>query len=169
MQRLTKGLWQQTGILLRFSDDQVYPAENRRLFEQIAEQGGIVSEYPPGVLPLAHHFPVRNRIISGLSCGVLIVEASEKSGSLITAELALEQGREVFAVPGSVLSCNSRGVNHLLRQGAHLVTEPQDIVDVLWPGKMEKPVPQPAGKPLPDLNPLEAELPAWMTLSGKAA
>ena len=138
--------------------DQVYPAENRRLFEQIAAQGGIVSEYPPGVPPLAHHFPVRNRIISGLSHGVLIVEASEKSGSLITAELALEQGREVFAVPGSVLSCNSRGVNQLLRQGAQLVTECRDILDVLWPEKAENQSPKPSrGAPL-DLNPKEAGL-----------
>jgi DNA processing protein len=120
--------------------DHVYPAENRKLFEQIAEQGMIISEYPPGALPLAHHFPARNRIISGLSRGVLIVEASEKSGSLITAEFALEQGREVFAVPGSVLSSNSRGVNHLLREGAHLVSGSRDILEVLWPEKMKKTV-----------------------------
>lgn len=138
--------------------DQIYPRENRRLYDQIAEQGGLISEYPPGAQPLAHHFPVRNRIISGLSRGVLIVEASEKSGSLITADLALEQGREVFAVPGSVLSCNSRGVNHLLRQGAHLVTEPRDILEVLWPGKAESPSPKSNGKVLPDLNPLDAEI-----------
>ncbi len=115
--------------------DHVYPAENRSLFEQISEQGMIISEYPPGALPLAHHFPARNRIISGLSRGALIVEASEKSGSLITAEFALEQGREVFAVPGSVVSSNSRGVNHLIREGAHLVSESRDILEVLWPEK----------------------------------
>lgn len=138
--------------------DQIYPAENRRLYNQIIEKGGIISEYPPGAQPLPHHFPVRNRIISGLSRGVLIVEASEKSGSLITAELALEQGREVFAVPGSVLSSNSRGVNSLLRQGAHLVTEPRDLLDVLWPGRVDIPSPKPRGKAPPDLDPVEAEL-----------
>ncbi|MBN2427340.1 MAG: DNA-processing protein DprA [Deltaproteobacteria bacterium] len=138
--------------------DQVYPYENRHLFAQIAEQGNIISEYPPGARPLAHHFPVRNRIISGLSRGVLIVEASEKSGSLITAELALEQGREVFAVPGSVLSSNSRGVNQLLRQGAHLVTEPRDILEVLWPAKAGNPVLKSVRQEPPNLSPQEAEI-----------
>lgn len=113
--------------------DRVYPAENKKLFDEILEQGMIISEYPPGTAPLAHHFPARNRIISGLSRGTLVVEASQKSGSLITAEFALEQGREVFAVPGSVFSANSRGVNQLLRDGAHLVSEARDILDILWP------------------------------------
>ncbi len=114
--------------------DQVYPPENRRLFQRIAEEGALLSEYPPGTAPLAGHFPARNRIISGLAQGVLIVEAAEGSGSLITADFALEQGREVFAVPGPVYAETSGGVNRLLKEGAHLVTGPADILEVLWPG-----------------------------------
>lgn len=113
--------------------DHIYPPENARLYPRILETGGILSEYPPGTLPLAGHFPGRNRIISGLCRGVLIVEAAEESGSLITAEFALEQGREVFAVPGAVASPVSRGVNQLLKDGAHLVTAAADILQVLWP------------------------------------
>jgi len=114
--------------------DQIYPPENRKLFTEIAELGGIISEYAPGTAPLAGHFPGRNRIISGLSRGVLIVEAAEKSGSLITADFALEQGREVFALPGAVVRQN-QGSNRLLKEGAHIVTEPADILHVLWPGQ----------------------------------
>ena len=114
--------------------DRVYPPENRDLLHQIAEQGAVLSEYPPGTPPLPGHFPGRNRIISGLSQGVLVVEAAAKSGSLLTAEFALEQGREVFAVPGPVHSPDqSGGVNRLLKEGAHLVTETRDILEVLWP------------------------------------
>jgi len=113
--------------------DRVYPPENSGLFRQIESEGAILSEYPPGTAPLANHFPGRNRIISGLCRGVLIVEAAEESGSLITADFALEQGREVFAVPGAVYAATSRGVNRLLKDGAHLVTESRDILDVLWP------------------------------------
>jgi len=113
--------------------DRVYPPENDRLFLRILERGAILSEYPPGTLPLAGHFPGRNRIISGLCRGVLIVEAAEESGSLITADFALEHGREVFAVPGAVFSPTSRGVNRLLKEGARPVTEAADILEVLWP------------------------------------
>jgi DNA processing protein len=113
--------------------DQVYPPENAKLFVRMLERGAIVSEYPPGTPPLAGHFPGRNRIISGLCRGVLVVEAAEGSGSLITAEFALEQGREVFAIPGSVASPVSCGVNQLLKDGAHLVTGPDDILQSLWP------------------------------------
>lgn len=115
--------------------DRIYPPENDLLFHRITRQGAILSEYPPGTPPLAGHFPGRNRIISGLSKGVLVVEAAEKSGSLLTADFALEQGREVFAVPGPVYSFGSEGVNRLLKDGAHLVTRAQDILEVLRPGQ----------------------------------
>lgn len=114
--------------------DRVYPPENKRLFQEVLERGAIVSEYPPGTEPLPGHFPARNRIISGLCRGVAIVEAAQDSGSLITADFALEQGREVFAVPGAVGSPNSFGPHRLLKEGAALVTEAADILDVLAPG-----------------------------------
>jgi DNA processing protein len=123
--------------------DRIYPPENDLLFHRITRQGAILSEYPPGTSPLPGHFPGRNRIISGLSKGVLVVEAAEKSGSLLTADFALEQGREVFAVPGPIYSYGSEGVNQLLKDGAHLVTRAQDILDVLRPGQSarKKPIP----------------------------
>jgi len=113
--------------------DRVYPPENARLFHRILEKGSILSEYPPGTPPAPGHFPGRNRIISGLCRGVLIVEAADESGSLITADFALEQGRELFAVPGAVYASGSSGVNRLLKTGAHPVTEARDILQVLWP------------------------------------
>jgi DNA processing protein len=113
--------------------DRVYPPEHARLFAQIAESGTLLSEYLPGSEPLSGHFPGRNRIISGLSRGTLVVEAALDSGSLITAELALEHGREVFAVPGSIDRPTSAGPNRLIKEGAHPVTECADILAVLWP------------------------------------
>ncbi len=113
--------------------DRVYPPEHVHLFHQIEAQGAILSEYPPGVEPLPGHFPGRNRIISGLSQGVLVVEANHDSGSLITAEFALDQGREVLAVPGGVDRSTSNGTNQLIKDGAHPVTELADITTVLWP------------------------------------
>ncbi len=113
--------------------DIVYPPENRRLMERIIENGAVVSEYPPGTIPAPHHFPVRNRIVSGMSIGILVVEAGEKSGSLITAQLALEQGRDVYALPGNVISINSRGTNKLIQDGAKLITSVYDIIDeIRW-------------------------------------
>lgn len=104
--------------------------------EQIIASGAIISEYPPGTEPLAGHFPGRNRLISALSAGVLVVEAATGSGSLITVEFALEQGREVFAVPGNPLAATSTGTNQLLKDGARLVTEAQDIIDITLPGRI---------------------------------
>lgn len=108
---------------------QAYPARNKKLFRQIVEQGGLLlSEYAPGMGVLPHNFPVRNRIISGLSKAVVVVEARARSGSLITADMAVNDGRDVFAVPGNVLADTSAGNHWLLRQGALLATSPEDIL-----------------------------------------
>jgi DNA processing protein len=109
--------------------DAVYPKENRKLVDEILGSGGaVVSQFPLGTPPIAENFPYRNRVISGLSLGVLIIEASERSGSLITARLAAEQNREVMAVPGNITSGNSYGTNYLIKSGAKLVQQWQDVV-----------------------------------------
>jgi len=115
--------------------DIVYPAQNRKLFESIAATGALVSEYPPGTPPDSFRFPARNRIISGLSLGVIVVEAARRSGSLITAQLALEQGREVFAIPGRIDSGKSEGTHRLLQDGAKLIHSVADIMDELTVGQ----------------------------------
>jgi DNA processing protein len=111
--------------------DVVYPRENKQVMEKIAAAGAVLSEFPPGSVPEAWHFPVRNRIISGLADALVVVEAAERSGALITADLALEQGREVLAVPGNITSPLSRGPNRLIKQGARLVEAPEDILEEL--------------------------------------
>jgi DNA processing protein len=111
--------------------DVVYPREHEALSDEIVARGALVSEMPPGTEPQARHFPRRNRIIAGLSRGVIVVEAAPQSGSLITARLALEQGREVFAVPGSPLDPRARGTNDLIRQGAVLTESAADVLDAL--------------------------------------
>ncbi len=111
--------------------DIVYPGENADLARRIIQHGALISEYPLGTKPKAENFPRRNRILSGLSMGVLAVEAGETSGALITAHLALEQNREVFAIPGSILSSASRGTNHLIQEGAKLVRDYTDILEEL--------------------------------------
>lgn len=113
--------------------DVVYPRENSMLYADIEERGVLVSEMPVGTQPKAAHFPRRNRIISGISCGIVVVEAAPRSGSLITARLALEQGRDVFAVPGSAVDPRARGTNDLIRQGAILTETVFDVLDVLNP------------------------------------
>jgi DNA processing protein len=109
--------------------DIVYPKSNRALFRRIEAEGLIVSEFAPGSPPLAGHFPVRNRIISGLSLGTIIVEATGRSGSLITARMAAEQGREVFAVPGSIFSKGTEGTHRLIQYGAKLVHDANDVIE----------------------------------------
>ena len=109
--------------------DVIYPPENRRLYQDIMASGAIISEFPLHTAPEPHNFPLRNRIISGLSRGVLVIEAKEKSGALITADFALEQGKDVFALPGPINSKTSAGPNNLIKQGAKLITGIEDILE----------------------------------------
>jgi len=130
--------------------DIVYPPENEKLLMEIAEKGAVITEFPFGTQPNAPNFPSRNRIISGMSLGVVVVEAGEKSGSLITARIALDQGREVFAVPGSIDSAGSRGTHQLIRQGAKLIENVYDILDEILPqldGKFDKQAPEKNNSP----------------------
>lgn len=119
--------------------DVTYPPENGALLQEIARRGAAITEYAFGTPPNAPHFPARNRIISGLSLGVTVVEATEKSGSLITARLALEQGRDVFAVPGSIDAAGSRGTNRLIKEGAKLIESVEDILEEILPQLERRP------------------------------
>jgi DNA processing protein len=121
-----------TAAVLGSGFDHMYPAEHAPLAAQIAADGVVISEYPPATPPLPLFFPMRNRLISGLSRAVVVIEANEKSGSLITAACALEQGRDVMAVPGNVLSGRNRGAHALIRDGAKIVECADDIVEELW-------------------------------------
>jgi DNA processing protein len=156
--------------------NQIYPKENARLVEEILDSGGaVVSQFPLETPPLRDNFPYRNRIISGLSLGVLIVEASERSGSLITARLAMEQNREVLAVPGNITSKNSFGTNYLIKSGAKLVQQWQDVVAELpseisaqiLPPKIdgEYEIKSPGRKDLPPSGLNEMEIMVWGFLS----
>jgi len=129
--------------------DNIYPPVHKKLAEQIVKSGGaIISEYPPGTMPLKHHFPARNRIISGLSLGTLVVEAPETSGALITAKCALEQNREVLAVPGNIFNQNSFGTNQLIKLGAKAITKIEDVFEVfnLEPLKKQRKKIEPANE-----------------------
>jgi DNA processing protein len=128
-----------TTAVLGCGPDIIYPKENARLYEDILYNGCIMSEYPPGSEPLTFHFPERNRIVSGLSLGVLVVEAGRKSGALITANLAADQGRDVFAVPGNIDAPGSEGTNGLIKTGAKLVTSGREVLSEyagLFPEKL---------------------------------
>ncbi|MDJ0513803.1 MAG: DNA-processing protein DprA [Methyloceanibacter sp.] len=147
--------------------DIVYPPENGALQEAISERGLLIGEMPPGHTPRAKDFPRRNRLISGIALGVVVIEAAQRSGSLITARLAGEQGREVFAVPGSPLDPRAAGTNNLLKQGATLVTNATDVTDVLAPilgrpmsgpqNELASNEEQDVPRPLPDIAPTERE------------
>ena len=163
-----------TAAVLGGGADVIYPPENRRLYEDIAATGVLLSEYPPGTEPRGGHFPVRNRIISGLSLAALVVEAPVRSGALITAHAALDQGRDVFAVPGPIDAAASVGCNRLIRDGAGLAASGWDILSVyhsrfphrLHPAHVTVPEPGDAPKPeedksspLPDTPPEPAQKP----------
>lgn len=161
--------------------NQVYPKENARLVEEIVASGGaVVSQFPLETPPLKENFPYRNRIISGLSYGVLLVEASERSGSLITARLATEQNREVMAVPGNITSKNSFGTNYLIKSGAKLVQQWQDVVSelpaeisaMILPPKLDDDIEKPKQSKQQELAPAnlsENERKIWQILSSDEA
>jgi DNA processing protein len=135
--------------------DRIYPPENRKLAEMILDRGALISDYPPGTAPEAGNFPPRNRIISGLSMATIVVEAGKKSGALITASYAADQGREVFAVPGSVLAPQSKGTNRLIQEGARMLLDPQEVLEVL---DLTRVTEQSAARTVLPSNAMEAQL-----------
>jgi DNA processing protein len=135
----------------------IYPSENKPLFEEICRKGLVLTEYQPATTPEPGNFPMRNRIIAGISRGVIVVEAREKSGALITADLALDQGRDVFAVPGPITSRNSAGTNNLIKQGARLLTHVDDLLEDYYDIKMTKRLTQPE-LAMPVLDPAETKV-----------
>ncbi len=143
--------------------DVIYPSEHRDLTARVAASGGVLSELPPGTTPQPHYFPLRNRIISGLSRAVVVIEASDRSGSLITARMALEQGRDVLAVPGNVLSGRNRGCHALIKDGARLVETVGDVLDELGWAKTEQKQANLVGKPL-ETNALGSHLESRMAV-----
>ena len=122
-----------TVAVLGCGPDIVYPSENRKLFEEIEADGALVSEYPPGTKPDRFRFPERNRIISGICQGVVLVQAAKRSGALITAEFAMDEGREVFCIPGNIFTDKSAGPHRLIKAGARLVDSPEDILEEVFP------------------------------------
>lgn len=148
--------------------DICYPAQNRELYDRLIRQGGVVSEYPPGTAPQARLFPMRNRIISGLSDAVFVVEAKSRSGTLITVDMALDQGREVFAMPGRVCDALSYGCNRLISQGATIATCPEDILQYFYGADAEVVSPKEEKKHGPDLPPVEMAVYSLLDLSDAA-
>lgn len=133
--------------------DVSYPADNSHLLDHIAVEGCVISEYPPGTPPIPGQFPARNRIVAGMSVGVLVVEAAEKSGALITADFALNENRDVYAIPGSVFSNVSKGTHRLIQQGARLVSSAEDLIEELG-----LPIPVPGMKPQDAFGPTEKKV-----------
>lgn len=149
--------------------DIVYPSENAKLFARIAEQGALVTEYPPGVPPIAANFPARNRIIVGLSQAVLVAEAGKRSGAVITANIAADEGREVYCVPGNIFDGSSIGCHELIRTGAKLVDMPQDILDDKrsWQQAMNRRITQPSIFDCAPQEPKPAPAPVTTELGAK--
>ena len=155
--RGTLGAGGRTVAVLGSGVDVVYPPENRRLAAEITAAGAVVSQFPMGTAPLPHHFPARNRVIAGLTLGTVVVEAADRSGALITARLAGELGREVYAVPGNVSSPGSQGTNGLIQDGAKLVQTWEDVV-AEWPPEWRRALrtpPSPGAPPSAEIDPGE--------------